>query len=378
MRILLVTHYYAEHRGGVELVAGELARRLAARGHAITWAASGPCEAPPLAGLTPLPMRAWNVTERRLGVPFPLWSPGSVRDLTRAVDAAELVHLHDCLYPGNVAAAWRAARRGRPLVVTQHIGPVPFANPVLRAAQAVAYRQIGRRVLAAADRVAFIGEKARSYFAPRVAFRAPPVVIPNGVDTGRFIPLDESARHARRRALGWADDRPVLLFVGRFVEKKGLRHIRRLAEALPDARWVLVGWGPEEPDRWGLANVEVAGRKSPDEVAAYYRAADALVLLSVGEGFPLVVQEALACGTPAVISDDTAQGAPGIEEVATVVPLADAAYIDPIAALLRDRAALAARRPAAAAYARRLWDWDRTVEQYEALFREVLAERAAS
>ena len=53
MRVLLVSHYYAEHRGGVEIVAGELAKRFAARGVDLLWAASQPApkvETAPITG----------------------------------------------------------------------------------------------------------------------------------------------------------------------------------------------------------------------------------------------------------------------------------------------------------------------------------------
>ena len=45
MRILMTTHYYAEHRGGVEIIAEEVGRRLARRGAEVVWAASGPAPA---------------------------------------------------------------------------------------------------------------------------------------------------------------------------------------------------------------------------------------------------------------------------------------------------------------------------------------------
>ena len=49
---------------------------------------------------------------------------------------------------------------------------------------------------------------------------------------------------------------------------------------------------------------------SQAELPPLYQAADLLVLPSVGEGFPLVVQEAMACGTPALVGDETAAGCP--------------------------------------------------------------------
>jgi len=68
---------------------------------------------------------------------------------------------------------------------------------------------------------------------------------------------------------------------------------------------VLVGSGPardalvQQAARLGLSGrVEFAGPVRPDALPRWYRAADALVLPSLREGWPNVVLEALACGTP--------------------------------------------------------------------------------
>ena len=109
-----------------------------------------------------------------------------------------------------------------------------------------------------------------------------------------------------RRSLGLDPDRPTVLFVGRFVEKKGLRHLKQMAQCRPEWDWVLAGWGPIEPARRRLPNVRIFSNRREASLAALYQTADALVLPSVGEGFPLVVQEALACGLPVVCGEDTA------------------------------------------------------------------------
>src|SRR5207237_9060739 len=85
---------------------------------------------------------------------------------------------------------------------------------------------------------------------------------------------------------------------------------QRLAQELPQAQWIFAGWGPLDPAHWGLAHVAVHRNLSQAQLAPLYQAADLLVLPSVGEGFPLVVQEAMACGTPALVGDETAAGCP--------------------------------------------------------------------
>jgi len=173
LRVTLVTHYYPAHLGGVERVAGELAKRLATSGGArIEWHASD-CDAPPPAspGFTPIPAASWNGVERGMGLPYPFWSARALQRLANACAAADVVHLHDCLYFPNVVA-FRAARRARrPVLVTQHIGLVPYRNALLRGTQAAANRVLGRAILGGADRVVFISETVRNYFSGIVRFR---------------------------------------------------------------------------------------------------------------------------------------------------------------------------------------------------------------
>jgi glycosyltransferase involved in cell wall biosynthesis len=314
-------------------------------------------------------MRAWNGTEDRLGVPYPVWSPRSLGQLAAAVRRADLVHLHDALYFGNAAAYHLARRHHKPVVVTQHIGSVPYKNPGLRALLWAANRTVARTVLRGADRVVFIAPRVRDYFRRFVRFRADPKFLPNGVDTALFRPAADRA--AVRKQLGWPSDRPVLLFVGRFVEKKGLAVLREAAALLPDCWFVFAGWGPLDPGGWGLPNVHVAGSLPPERLAPLYQAADLLVLPSVGEGFPLVVQEAMACGTPALISTETAAGYPGAEKWAVVADPQPQSVAEAIRAALIDPARLLARRENAAAVARQEWDWDQAAAAYAALFRQL-------
>ena len=380
MHVVLVTHYYPAHRGGIELVAGELAARLAAsHGIELQWHASDCDPAPPdLPGVRCVPARACNGIERRLGVPYPLWSPGALRRLARAVRSADAVHLHDCLYLPNVVAALAARLARRPVLVTQHIGMVPYRNPLLRALMFAAYRVLGRLVLGRAERAAFVSEVVRGYFARFVRFRTPPLLVPNGVDTRIFHPTEPAARAALRQALGVPAGQPLLLFVGRFVEKKGLPLLEELARALPEARWVFAGWGPLDPEAWRCANVTVARERSGKSLASLYQAADLLVLPSRGEGFPLVVQEAMACGTPAIVAAETAAACPdaaGLLLAEDLVPAPAAPrWAARLRELLRPDGPLDALRPKVAVYARQNWSWERCAARYAELL-EALCER---
>lgn len=126
----------------------------------------------------------------------------------------------------------------------------------------------------------------------------------NGVDLAVFQP---QSREAARQALGFS--RPTLLAVGNLVPKK--RHIL-IVEALaqlPGTDLAIVGDGPEQPRiearirelRIG-DRVRLLGRKPQEALPAIYSAADLLIHPSSREGWPNVLLESMACGTPVVVA----------------------------------------------------------------------------
>ena len=366
MRLLVVSNYYDNHVGGIESVAGQLARRLVRRGVELTWAAAGPAPQ----GVPARPLRSLNVLERRFGLPFPICSPVDLARLLAQVRRHDVVHLHECLYLANQAVFAVARVSATPVVVTQHVAPIPYRSRVARISMELLARTAAPLVLGGADRCVFVSARVQEVYARFVRFRHPPRVIPNGVDLTLFHPVDEPTRAACRAALS-ADGRPIALFVGRFVEKKGIIWVRHLAAAFPGVRFLLAGAGPLDPSGWGLPNVAVLGPVQHARLPDVYRAADLLILPSLGEGFPLVVQEAMACGTPALVSEETATALPGFAEQAFASPLEPAALERAFASAVG--AVGPARRAQVARWAAAHWDWERCTDTYLALLREVTA-----
>lgn len=143
-----------------------------------------------------------------------------------------------------------------------------------------------------------------------------------GLDRDRFRPLD----HTQLRAnLGAEFDIPIrprdelLATVGAFIERKGQELVIKALGDLPDARLLLVGKGPDEACLRALAKsegvadrVHFLGSLDHDLLPLVLSAADAMVLPSSSEGLANAWIEALACGTPLVITD-----AGGAREVVT-------------------------------------------------------------
>jgi glycosyltransferase involved in cell wall biosynthesis len=161
----------------------------------------------------------------------------------------------------------------------------------------------------------------------------------------------------------------VCLFVGRFVEKKGMRLLEKLVPLTPDMVWLFAGHGPLRPPQPAGQQVHIFEDLDHAGLAELYRAADLLVLPSQGEGFPLVVQEAFACGLPAIVSDATADGCEEARGLLEALPVtgenAAALWQARLSALLGEHGALDSRRAAVAGFAAQRWGWDGVVARYE-------------
>jgi len=359
-RLLMVTHFFASHGGGIERVAGHLSRALAAAGHALGWSASSSDPAPDDAGVTALPLPCVNPTERLTGLPMPVPTPRGLAMLARAARAADAVIVHDALYVTSIAALIAARRAGRPVVLVQHIAELDFANPVMRAIMRTAAALVVRPMLRAADQVVFISAAVRDAFA-EVPMRRAPELLFNGVDTATFHPVPAEGEGERvRRELELPVTGPLVTFVGRFVAKKGLAVVRECAARRPDLTFVLAGGGPIDPRRWGLANVHVVGPLAPAGVAALLRQSAMLLLPSLGEGYPLVVQEAMACGLPVICGEDSAAADPGAARFLRAVPVrhADPAGTAARIVPLLDRPRDPALGAEMARYAAETYNWE--------------------
>ena len=304
MRILTVTHFFEGHGGGIERVAGQLCRQFVELGSTAAWVASDADKAPD-GGIDAAPIRCINPLERLTGLPMPIPGLRGARTLALQVRRSDVVVIHDALYATSVLAMLMAKAWGKRTILIQHIADIPFSSWFLRAAMRAANLLVTQPMLRAADERVFISDTVRNNLLGKPPRQASELLF-NGVDTSIFHPSEEpasapdavaniSARRSARR----------ILFVGRYVPKKGLAILRALALLRPDLDFYLVGNGPIRPRKWGFTNIYDLGPHSQTELADLYRWANILLLPSVGEGYPLVIQEAMACGLPVICGEPT-------------------------------------------------------------------------
>jgi len=182
----------------------------------------------------------------------------------------------------------------------------------LRAAKELVYRWVMRQF----DGFLYVGKRNLEYLRHYGAPREKCFFTPHFVDNGRF--REQSAmtaieRQEVRSSLGASHGELLILSVGRLVDMKRPLDIIRAAYILkstgPAARVAFVGAGPLEKEIRFKAQtlgvpVTLAGFRNQSELPRIYAAADIFVLSSCAEEtWGLVVNEAMACGVPAVVSD---------------------------------------------------------------------------
>lgn len=163
------------------------------------------------------------------------------------------------------------------------------------------------------DRYLSVGARSREYLQSFGHRNGKIFDSPHAVDNQLFLSgassfLTRTGRARARSEWGLSTAADVVLFVGKLEEHKRPLDLVRAASALPNAAILVVGAGPLENECRRLARelgVEAVfpGFLNQSQLGKAYAVADCLAVTSTWETWGLVVNEALATGLPAVVSD---------------------------------------------------------------------------
>jgi phosphatidylinositol alpha-1,6-mannosyltransferase len=293
---LLVTNDFPPKLGGIQSVLWELWRRLPpTETTVLTTRYEGD--------------RAWDAaqpfrverTRERVLLPTPQLR-NHIDALAREV-GADVIFLDPMLPLGALGPTLRAA----PYIVVAHGAEITGYGRVPPASLAA------RAVLRGAAGVIALGDYPWRECVRAAGRPVRGVVIPPGVDTNRFRPIDPEARVAVRQAFGLDPDAQLVLGVSRLVPRKGFDVLIEAVAGLGDQVQLAIGGSGRDRARLESiarrlgARVVFLGRVGDAELPGLYGAADVFAMLCrdrwaglEAEGFGIVFLEAAACGVPQV------------------------------------------------------------------------------
>ncbi len=369
LRIAMLSPYSLSRPGGVQGQVIGLARSLRAMGHAVT--VIGPADeaegVPEAAGEHVIVGKPTELHSNGSVAPVAFW-PHTVARIERVVRRGgfDVAHVHEPLAP--MAAYGLVLRAPLPMVGTYHRAGVSRWVPMVKPLAGFVGRRMQVRV-AVSDAARETGEKSSGGHFETLF---------NGVDVDRF---------AGAEPVHDEQGRPVVLFLGRHEQRKGL-NVLLDAFALverPAVLWV-AGDGPAgevqrrrhpESDR-----VRWLGTLSDDEVAARLAGADVLCAPSLhGESFGMVLLEGMAAGCSVVASDIEGYRAASAGHAALVPPADAPALARALGVALADAVEGSGQssteaRKAALDHARN-WSMDALAERYVEVYRRAVASYAA-
>lgn len=308
MNVTIVSHHAFPHIGGVETLVDMEIRALTEAGHKvvlITSDGNGSGHSPNYpASVRVIRVPAWHVLERRFRLPYPLFGPGLLRHLWREVGWCDCVHVHGFVFMSSVLALVIAWLRGRPRLLTDHGGEQHFESRLLVILAFISAHTLGRLSARLASRLMTYNTRIMQFLDRLVGKEGVTRFVPNPINKRLFRPRTVDDRLASRKGLGWSEERPKVLYVGRLLPEKGID----LLLAARSTEFDLVFCGPGDVSLLGVPlppGVQHLPARPTDELLTVYHAADLVVVPSaLREGFPLVIQEALACGVPVVTCHD--------------------------------------------------------------------------
>lgn len=299
--------------------------------------------------------------------------------LKKHVSEYDIVHLQDLISYHAVATARSCIRNGVPYVITAH-GSIPWLQEP-KLIHRIYSDHYGRMILERASRISALTSSELEQYVGYGVSKQKVEIIPNGIDPEGYQALPQKGLFRSKHGIG--QDEKMVLFLGRIHEIKGLDLLvdafAEVEKRIEKVKLVIVG--PDDGylhvvnDRirkHGVGkNVAIIGPIYGEEKWQALVDADVFALPSRYDAFPMALLEALACGTPVVVTTGCAISDLA-ERAGRVVRFDASEFAGATATLLEDRGA----REALGAQGRELmlreYTWTSIIDKVEALYRSAM------
>lgn len=376
MKILQVAAHFSPAFGGAAGVPYYLSKELARRGHKVTLYTSD------------LKLSKEYLTIDAEIHAFKTWlslagfqaTPGMISRAEEETRHYNVIHMHNYRTFQNIVMHYYAKRYNVPYVLQAHGSLTTFfqKEKLKKIFDAI----WGYKILRDASKFIAVTQLEIEHYKSMGIDEDKIVVIPNGIDLSEFDNLPKRGEFKKKYNLG--SNQKVILYLGRIHKTKGLdllvRAFAGLSESLTDARLVIVGSddGYLSSLRSLIANLKVdtsilfTGPLYGQEKLEAYVDADVYALPSSYEIFGITILEALACGTPIVMT-----GACGIADVidgqaGLVVPYDEELLRKALLDILGDDQKRQQFSEKGKLLVREKFNWRNIAEQVEALYEKVL------
>jgi len=382
IRVCVVTHLFLPHVGGIERVVYEQCKRLLQENYEPVILTSE------ITGKSVYTVDGLKVycyptlkVGFELGIPYSVPKPNSYKLFFEHIKDCDIVHVHGHPYLSSFTAVKAAKKCSIPIVLTQHNTFIEYGS-FWDLAESLNDFFVGRNVLKAPDKIIVVSRATLNYVLSLGADPRKVEVLYNGVDLDKFKPAKMSKGDARK-SLGIPEDYFVILTVRRLVYKNGidslLESARIAVEKNSQLLFLVIGNGPDfekvnaKIREFRLEkNFRLLGFVPDSYLLHYYNASDVFVLPSKsGEGMPLVLLEAMACGLPVVATN--VGGVPEIidEKCGKIVPPNDAVSLAEALVELSNKN-LSPHHERIRKIVEKRHDWNRNVKRLIEIYEELI------